>query len=300
MLEGGRWEVEYVWVTWPLPRSSVIYGDATRLNWNQLSELTRQIDGPLYIQSLTTSSLRQVTMNPLAVNSLTTQLKFSAISLNSIKSSDSLSVLKYFWKSRAVFWLSRIDRTNVSVRLMTPIDHHHYSQSSAHAKMRLDLPQQMRTTLISGTKINGRDAAIHSFGADDPENEFILVQFVSVTFNRQTSGHYMKQDQGGRRGYMSGKENGGPPTVRQNHRAKRKKKPTRVVDIVLSIVWSCLFVLFFPTHASSYGTRDTEEPRDRHRPLVFFFQPLAERRARADPILLNHRKFYLLPKTFWE
>ena len=223
MLEGGRWEVEYVWVTWPLPRSSVIYGDATRLNWNQLSELTRQIDGPLYIQSLTTSSLRQVTMNPLAVNSLTTQLKFSAISLNSIKSSDSLSVLKYFWKSWAVFWLSRIDRTNVSVRLMTPIDHHHYSQSSAHAKMRLDLPQQMRTTLISGTKINGRDAAIHSFGADDPENEFILVQFVSVTFNRQTSGHYMKQDQGGRRGYMSGKENGGPPTVRQNHRAKRKK-----------------------------------------------------------------------------
>ena len=119
---------------------------------------------------------------------------------------------------------------------MTPIDHHHYSQSSAHAKMRLDLPQQMRTTLISGTKINGRDAAIHSSGADDPENEFILVQFVSVTFNRQTSGHYMKQDQGGRRGYMSGKENGGPPTVRQNHRAKRKKKPTRVVDIVLSIV----------------------------------------------------------------
>ena len=273
MLEGGRWEVEYVWVTWPLPRSSVIYGDATRLNWNQLSELTRQIDGPLYIQSLTTSSLRQVTMNPLAVNSLTTQLKFSAISLNSIKSSDSLSVLKYFWKSWAVFWLSRIDRTNVSVRLMTPIDHHHYSQSSAHAKMRLDLPQQMRTTLISGTKINGRDAAIHSSGADDPENEFILVQFVSVTFNRQTSGHYMKQDQGGRRGYMSGKENGGPPTVRQNHRAKRKKKPTRVVDIVLSIVWSCLFVLFFPTHASSYGTRDTEEPRDRHRPLVFFFNP---------------------------
>lgn len=273
MLEGGRWEVEYVWVTWPLPRSSVIYGDATRLNWNQLSELTRQIDGPLYIQSLTTSSLRQVTMNPLAVNSLTTQLKFSAISLNSIKSSDSLSVLKYFWKSRAVFWLSRIGRTNVSVRLMTPIDHHHYSQSSAHAKMRLDLPQQMRTTLISGTKINGRDAAIHSSGADDPENEFILVQFVSVTFNRQTSGHYMKQDQGGRRGYMSGKENGGPPTVRQNHRAKRKKKPTRVVDIVLSIVWSCLFVLFFPTHASSYGTRDTEEPRDRHRPLVFFFNP---------------------------
>ena len=29
--------------------------------------------------------------------------------------------------------------------------------------------------------------------------------------------------------------------------------------------------MFFPTHASSYGTRDTEEPRDRHRPLVFFF-----------------------------
>lgn len=73
-----------------------VYGDATRLNWNQLSELTRQIDGPLYIQSLTTSSLRQVMMNPLAVNSLTTQLKFSAIGLNSIKSSRSLNVPKYF------------------------------------------------------------------------------------------------------------------------------------------------------------------------------------------------------------
>ncbi len=68
-------------------RSSRLWGATTRLNWNQLSELTRQIDGPLYIQSLTTSSLRLEMMNPLAVNSLATQLKFSAISLNSIKSS---------------------------------------------------------------------------------------------------------------------------------------------------------------------------------------------------------------------